>query len=70
MKIVRVKEKESSKITRKLISNFGESIYYDPGVKSVFIKVNFKNGSSISFRRDEIEDEWEAIEKEIKEEEE
>ena len=69
MKIIRVKENDGGKITRKLISNFGESIYYHPEIKSVFIKVNFKNGSSISFKRDEIEDEWEAIEKEIKEEE-
>lgn len=68
MKIVKIKEKEGSRITRKLISNFGESIYYHPEIKSVFIKVNFENGSSISFKRDEIEDEWEAIEKEIKEE--
>ena len=60
MKVVKIKEGES-KISRKHISKFGETIYYNPDVKSVFIKVCFKDGSSISFDRDEDEDELETI---------
>ena len=61
MKVVKIKEGES-KINRKHISKFGETIYYNQDVKSVFIKVCFKDGSSISFDRDEDEDEWESME--------
>jgi len=60
MKIIRVEKKES-KISREIISRFGNSVYHNPEVKAVFIKVNFKNGSSIGFRKDEEEDGFEEI---------
>lgn len=56
MKIVKL-EKEDFKISRKMISQFGESVYGCPEVKSISIKINFKDGSTIGFRRDEEEDE-------------
>ena len=56
MKIVKL-EKEDSKISRKIISRFGESIYGCGDVKSVLIKIYFKDGSTIGFKRDEEEDE-------------
>ncbi len=55
MKIVKF-QKEDSKISRKVISQFGESVYSCQDVKSVLIKINFKDGSTIGFRRDEEED--------------
>jgi len=56
MKIVKL-QKEDSKISRKMISQFGETVYGCPDVKSVLIKINFKDGSTVGFRRDEDEDE-------------
>ena len=60
MKVVKF-EKEDSKINRKMVSQFGESIYSCPEVKSVLIKINFKDGSNIGFKRDEVEDEIKDI---------
>jgi len=40
------------KINREIISKFGETIYHCP-------EVNFKDGSSIGFEREEFEDEVE-----------
>lgn len=60
MKIVKL-EKEDSKISRKVISQFGENVYSCPDVKSVLIKINFKDGSTLGFRRDEYEDEIKDI---------
>jgi len=60
MKIAKITEDET-KISRKLISKFGESIYHCPDVESVIIKVNFKDGSSIGFRRDECEDDFDRL---------
>jgi hypothetical protein len=56
MKIVKL-QKEDSKISRKVISQFGESIYSCPDVKSVLIKIHFKDGGTLGFRRNEEEDE-------------
>mgnify|MGYP000327270957 CR=1 FL=1 len=64
MKVVKFQKGEDSKVTRKIISKFGESIYHYPEVKSVFIKVCFKDGSNIGFRRDEEEDTFNEIMKE------
>jgi len=55
MKTVKL-EKEEFKISRKLISQFGESVYSCPEVKTVSIRINFKDGSTIGFKRDEDED--------------
>lgn len=60
MKIVKF-EKGESKVTRKLISKFGESIYQCPEVRSIFIRVKFKDGSNLGFRRDEDEDNFDEI---------
>ena len=49
-----------SKVNRQLLSRFGQALYIDPNVNGVFMRVGFKDGSSISFRRDEEEDEIEG----------
>jgi len=67
MKIVKL-QKEDSKISRKVISQFGESVYSCPDVKSVLIKIHFKDGSTLGFRRDEEEDEIKDMIERAKEE--
>ncbi|MBR9704753.1 hypothetical protein GOV12_05035 [Candidatus Pacearchaeota archaeon] len=68
MKIVRLKKGVKSKVTRKFVSRVGEMIYHSPDVRSIFVKVDFKDGSSISYRRDEDEDTFDSIiDEEIKE---
>ena len=61
MKIAKITKEEEQKVSRKVISKFGEAIYHCPEVSSVFIKVNFKDGSSIGFRRDENEDDFDRL---------
>lgn len=56
MKIYKFNKNKNSKISRKIVSNFGEAVYSCPEIKSVFIKINFKDGTSIGFKRDEEED--------------
>ena len=51
---------EESKINRDVISRVGETLYHDPHVEEVIIKVGFKDGSAISFRREEDEDYFET----------
>jgi len=63
-------QKEESNLDRHLISKFGESLYHFPEVRAVFIKVHFKDGSAISFRRDEDQDTLDSLFNEINEEEE
>jgi len=58
MKIYKFDKTKNSKVDRKIISNFGEAVYGCPEIRSVFIKVNFKDGSSIGFKRDEDEDDF------------
>ena len=58
MKVYKFDKSKNSKIDRKIISSFGEVVYGCPEIKSVFIKVNFKDGSSIGFKRDEDEDDF------------
>lgn len=55
------------KVDRKLIRKFGESIYHADEVQSIEIIVNFKDGSSLGYKRHEIKDE---LERAISEEEE
>ncbi len=57
---MKVSDKES-KIKRKIISKFGETLYLDKEVKGVLIRVDFKDGSSISYRRDEDDDDFEDL---------
>jgi hypothetical protein len=61
MKIVRLKKAVKSKVTRRFVSRVGETIYHSPDVRAIFIKVDFKDGSAISFRRDEDEDTFDSI---------
>ena len=60
MKVVKI-PKGDSEVTRELITQFGESLYHYPEVKSVFVKVNFKDGSNVGFKRDEEEDTYDEI---------
>lgn len=55
MKIAKIHAKSSS-VTRELIANCGEIIYQTTEVASVLIKVCFKDGSTIGFKRDIEED--------------
>ncbi|MEK6859726.1 MAG: hypothetical protein AABX54_02825 [Nanoarchaeota archaeon] len=58
MKIYKFDKSKNSTVDRKIISKFGEAIYSCPEIRSVFIKVNFNDGSSIGFKRDEDEDDF------------
>ncbi len=60
MKIAKIHTK-SSPITRELIANCGEALYQTPEVASVLIKVFFKDGSTIGFKRNIEEDIVEGI---------
>ena len=51
----------SSKVTREFIAKMGHKIYQDSGVDGVLIKVSFKDGSAIGFRKDEYEDDFENL---------
>ncbi|MFA5856068.1 MAG: hypothetical protein WC867_01820 [Candidatus Pacearchaeota archaeon] len=52
---------EKSNLTREKIASLGNDIYNNPEVKSVLIHVEFKDGSSIRFERDEFEDKIENV---------
>ncbi|MEK6848581.1 MAG: hypothetical protein AABX65_03030 [Nanoarchaeota archaeon] len=55
MKIAKFSEKKSE-VTREVIAKCGEALYHAPEVSSVFIKIAFKDGSTIGFKRDVEED--------------
>ena len=59
-KIIKLKNKGYA-ISKELISKFGELVYQSEGVDSIFIRINFKDGSNIGFRRSENEDAVEEI---------
>ena len=59
-KIVRLKEIGEKAISRELIQKFGDAIYQKGGVGAVFVKVYFKDGSHIGFKRNEEEDDVES----------
>ena len=64
-------EKLKSKLSRDIIANFGNSVYNFNEVRSVYITVRFKDGSTIGFDRSELSDSREnSIEKEEDEDEE
>ncbi|MEI6058949.1 MAG: hypothetical protein WCP89_04225, partial [archaeon] len=67
MKTLKTNKKES-KVTRELITAFGERIYHQDEVKETRMMVRFKDGSSIEYHRAETKDLREKIEKEIEEE--
>lgn len=56
MKTVKLNPEEQ-KINRELIAKIGETIYQSPGIDSVLIKVSFKDGTTVEFKRKELEDE-------------
>jgi hypothetical protein len=58
MKIFKFDKTKNSKIDRKIVTSFGEAVYSCPEIRSVFIKVLFKDGSNIGFKRDEDEDDF------------
>tara|TARA_Y100000310_G_C20322559_1_gene641444 strand:- start:493 stop:702 length:210 start_codon:yes stop_codon:yes gene_type:complete len=61
MKTVKIeKDGPKSKITRNVLSRIGSSIYLDPHVESVSVRVNFKDGTSLAYRKDEEDDEFKA----------
>ena len=65
MKVMKISQNHG-RITREVISNFGQSLYKYDEVKTVLIKVKFKDGCEIGFKRDEEEDELEEFFKEKK----
>jgi len=46
------------KISREVISKFGEMIYHTKEVESINIKVNFKDGTIIGYKRHERKDDF------------
>jgi len=62
MKIIKLKEGDvESKVSVGLISKFGQALYSCPEVKAVILRVDFKDGSTICFERDEDDDDLERI---------
>jgi len=61
--------KEHHKIDRDLIKSFGEIVYACEDVKSVLVKISFRDGSNVGFKRCEEEDEFESLIKESDEDE-
>jgi hypothetical protein len=59
MKTLKVNPEES-RLSREAISRVGEAIYMDSQVEEVIMKVKFKDGSAISFVKDEGEDDFNA----------
>jgi hypothetical protein len=60
MKTLKLNEK-TSKIDREAIAKIGKAIYQFQDIEFVFIKVKFKDGSSIGFKREELDDEVENM---------
>ena len=56
MKTLKFKSEKREVVTRELVSGFGETLYHCPEVDSILIKIAFKDGSCVSFKRGEIED--------------
>lgn len=63
MKKIKLETEKKSKyqLDRHLISKLGNSLYLNPNVESVIMHIHFKDGSSIGFKKDEEEDEFEDI---------
>ena len=68
MKTLKI-DKEDSKVNRQLITKFGQTIYEQDEVRAVSIKVSFKDGSSIAYKRAEDQDLMEKMEKDFEEDE-
>jgi len=61
MKVIDLKKRGTSKVTREHLSNFGEMVYQDAEVRSMSMKVHFKDGTNIGFNRDEEIDEFDTL---------
>lgn len=55
-------------LNRKLVANIGKTLYNFKDVKTVSIAVEFKDGSAISFERDDLSDDIDNYIKKDKEE--
>jgi hypothetical protein len=61
MKNIRIEKSDNKfNIDRELVSRIGKSLYLDPQVFSVHIGVRFKDGSNLSFKKDEEDDDFNA----------
>jgi len=58
------KLKKRTRITNHIISRIGETLYHDEGVRSIQIKISFKDGSVAGYRRVEDDDDFEEFFKE------
>jgi len=47
-----------AKISREVISKFGEMVYHTEEVESIDIKINFKDGTVIGYKRHERKDDF------------
>lgn len=64
MKTLRL-SKRDIKIDRQVVRKFGEAVYQVEDVESVSIKVDFKDGSTLGFKRHERQDNFDrAMEEE------
>ena len=61
VKNIKVEGYVKSRLERELISKFGNAVYQCPDVKSVSMRINFKDGSSLGFRKDEEEDDFDNM---------
>jgi len=62
MKTIKIgEEKQKKTITREIISKIGETVYHSQDVERVTMDIDFKDGSSIRFRRSERDDEFSEL---------
>lgn len=49
------------KISREVISKFGEMVYHAEDVESIDIKINFKDGTIVGYKRHERKDDLDRM---------
>jgi len=64
-KVKIAKLNKNKNITKEMVSQIGEFLYHSEGVKSLFMRVNFDDGSTIGFRRNSTDDKIDAWDLEV-----
>lgn len=62
MKTLKLNKVEGkTKISREVISKFGEMVYHVDDVESIDIKINFKDGTIVGYKRHERKDDFDRM---------
>jgi len=56
VKVYKIKPVDKAPLTREAIAKIGQSLYLSDDIKAVKIRINFKDGSAIGFKRSEEQD--------------